>query len=100
MDGTSPSKNAAFSLSSDDAMDAHADQGAGDHREGILGVCALAVLIKQGDQEESDERAGERSDGDLRGDDERSSWAPVRIGQMTFASGTGGHQRRLETASQ
>jgi hypothetical protein len=92
MDATLPSKNAASSPS-DDAMDADGDQGAGDHREEILGICASAVLIKESDHQQSDERSGERCGGDLGGDDDRSSWAPVRIGQMTFASGTGGHSK-------
>jgi hypothetical protein len=80
-------------------MDADGNQGAGDDRNGVIAVCALAALIKNGDEQETDERAGERGGRDLRGDDKRSSRAPVRIGQMTLASGTGGHQWRLGTGA-
>jgi hypothetical protein len=50
-------------------MDAEGDQGADSHRDCVLDVGAMAVLIKEGDEQESDERARDRGRSDLRGDD-------------------------------
>jgi hypothetical protein len=66
-------------------MDADGEQSAGADRDGVRCVGALAMLVKKGD---------------LRGHDRGSSWAQVRIGQMTLAPGTGRHQFRLGNGPQ
>ena len=58
-------------------MNAEGNQGAGSDRDCVLGVGALAVLIKKGNEEESGERTGHRGGGDLRGDEKWPSWANV-----------------------
>jgi len=79
-------------------MDADGEQRAGADRDGVLDVGALTMLVKKGDEQEPDHRAGNRGCSDLGADDRGSSWAQVRIGQMTLAPGTGGHQVRLGNA--
>ena len=79
-------------------MDADSEQGAGGDRNPVRSVGALPMLIKKRDDQESNDRAGDREGSDLGGDDRWASWASVRIGQRTLAPGTGGHQFRLGNA--
>jgi hypothetical protein len=61
------------------------------HRNEIVGVWDLSSVIENRDDEETDEAARESPRNDFRRDDQGTSWASMRVGQMPLAAGTGGH---------
>jgi hypothetical protein len=63
-------------------------------REGgdAVEVGDLAARIEDRDEKQSAEPAEQRHANDFERDEDASPGAAVRIGQMTFTSGTSGHQ--------